>query len=173
METIEIDQLFTLYSKRLHNIALSVTKDWYLAEDVVQETFLKAYKKIETIEDPKKIAAWLSSIAARTAIDFLRAERRKKCCPTNQTIIENALFNSESRHLTEEEVEIRLLETELNGSLAELSKEYKEVLILRIRHGLNEKEIAQKLQLKSTTVKNRLYRARKQLKETLINKYSA
>jgi RNA polymerase sigma factor (sigma-70 family) len=173
MEKIDFDQLYSMYSKRLHHIAFSVVRDPFLAEDVVQETFLKAYKKRETIHDSKKIVSWLSAIAARTAIDFLRVERRGNVFPSDRTIIENVLFDTSMRNFTEEIVDNRLFMEELYISLNHLSKEYKEVLILNLHFGLKEKEIAEKLQLKAATVKTRIYRGRKQLREVLANKYSA
>lgn len=173
MDTIDFDQLYSMYSKRLHHIAFSVVRDQFLAEDVVQETFLKAYNKWDTINDTKKIASWLSAIAARTAIDFLRAEKRKRTIPFDQTIIESILFDSSRRNITEIHVENRLFKEDLNDSLNHLSKEYMEVLILKLHYGLKEKEIAEQLQLTATTVKNRIYRARKQLIEVLTDKYSA
>jgi RNA polymerase sigma factor (sigma-70 family) len=173
MERIDFNQLYTMYSRRLHYIAYSILKDHFLAEDVVQESFLKAFKKKESMNDFNKIAAWLSQITARTAIDFLRNEKRKNCLPSDQSIIEAHLYDSVNQHQTEEEVERRLFEKDLDDSMGKLSKEYKEVLVLKIHYGLKEKEIAIKLQLKPTTIKNRLFRARKQLQEVLSEKNSA
>lgn len=170
---LDFNQLYAMYSKRLYFTAFKIVKDHHLAEDIVQETFLKAYNKVETIGDVSKIAAWLNSIAARTAIDFLRSEQRKNWLVTDQTLIESVLYASNCQNQTEIEVSQNLFEQELHDSMADLSKEYKEVLALKINHGLKEKEIAQYLQLKATTVKNRLYRARKQLIERMAELYSA
>ncbi|WP_147534686.1 RNA polymerase sigma factor [Bacillus marasmi] len=173
MEKLDFNQLYSMYSKRLYYTALSIIRDPFLAEDIVQETFLKAFKKTDTIDDNSKIAAWLNSIAARTAIDILRSEKRNNWMPSDHSLIESVLYSSNSQDMTEIEVENRLFKQELHASMGDLSKEYKEVLILRIDHGLKEKEIAHFLQLKATTVKNRLYRARKQLIQRLSEKYPA
>lgn len=173
MQEIDISQLYSMYSKRLHYIAYSILKDSHLAEDVVQETFVKAFRKIDSIDHQQKIGAWLSAISARTAIDFLRAEKRKNCLPADQSIIEAVLFDSNRQHVTENEVEQRFFEKELNNSMDGLKKEYREVLVLQLHYGLKEKEIAHRLHLRSTTIKNRLYRAKKQLKEALIQQYTA
>lgn len=173
MEAIDFNHLYVMYSKRLQHIAFSVTRDRFLAEDVVQETFIKAFKKIDTIDDSKKIASWLSAIAVRTAIDFLRVEKRNSWILADQLIIENVFFYSGKGPNTEKEVELKLFKEELNQSLLQLSEEYKEVLNLRIQYELKEKEIACKLQLPASTIKNRLYRGRKRLIEVLSNKYTA
>lgn len=173
MAEIDIGHIYSLYSRRLHTIAYSVLKDHFLAEDVVQETFLKAYKNIDSVCDQQKLAAWLAQIAVRTAIDFLRAEKRKNWLPSDQSMIEAILFESNSQDLTEKEVEHNFFQKVLNDSMGQLKKEYKEVLVLQLQYGLKEKEIACQLQLRSSTIKNRLYRARKQLRAALFNKFSA
>jgi RNA polymerase sigma factor (sigma-70 family) len=173
VEKIDFDYIFSMYSRRLQYIAFSIIKDHFLAEDVVQETFLKVHKKIDTIDDPKKIAAWLLSITVRTAIDFLRKEKRMNWIITDQQIMENLFFHSGIGNSTEKEVEMRLFNHELECCLLNLSEEYKEVLKLRIQYGLREQEIACKLQLTASTVKNRLYRGRKQLIKVLTAKYAA
>jgi RNA polymerase sigma-70 factor (ECF subfamily) len=145
-----------------------------LAEDIVQETFIKAYKNINTVEDPKKLGAWLSVITARTAIDFLRLEKRKCWMLVDPSIMEPILGSAGIKEHIEEEVGLHLLHEELNRLIEKnLSKEFQEVLILKTQCGLKENEIANLLNLKSATVKTRLYRARKQLKKAFIEKQSA
>lgn len=171
MNSIDFNQLFFTYSRRLQCLAFSYVRDSFLAEDIVQEAFLKAYKKIDSIEDTNKIGSWLSAITARTAIDFLRLENRK-----NSRLISSSeimLDIAEAKTNTEEEASIHFLKEEISQNMEDLSKESQEVLSLKINHGLNEKEIASRLHLKPSTVKTRLYRARKQLKQAFICKESA
>ncbi|MDP4087451.1 MAG: RNA polymerase sigma factor [Bacillota bacterium] len=165
MISIDFNQLYNQYFKRLLFIAYSFTKDRSLAEDVVQETFIKAYRKMEAVEDFDKIGSWLSSIAARTAIDFLRAEKRRKWITAEQSFIENIHDQTPTNFNTEDKVIYQFLKEEINHSLMKLSQEYQIVLILKIQHGLKENEIARLLRLKTCTVKTRIYRARKQLKQ--------
>lgn len=170
---VNFEALVAMFSKRLTLTAYSITKDWHTAEDVVQESFIKAYKKIETIENIEKIGPWLFAITTRTAIDFLRADKRRKWVPVDFTYMDYLEFRAEEGMSPEEEVEISLLKDDLNQSINSLSKEYQEVLVLRMQYGLKEAEIANVLQLKSTTVKTRLHRARKQLKLAFSEKYPA
>lgn len=170
---VDFEALFALFSKRLTLTAYSITKDWHTAEDVVQESFIKAYKKVETIENIEKIGPWLSAITTRTAIDFLRANKRRKWVPVDFTYMDFLEFHAEVGMSPEEEVEINLFRDDLNQSIHDLSKEYQEVIVLRMQYGLKEAEIANLLQLKSTTVKTRLHRARKQLKLAISEKYPA
>nr|WP_263323607.1 RNA polymerase sigma factor [Neobacillus sp. Marseille-Q6967] len=163
MGNIDFNELFKTYSRRLHGLAFSYTRDPFLAEDVVQETFIKAYKKLDTIVDSTKIGAWLSAITARTAIDLLRMEKRK--CSRLIVSPDSIVGLSSPDKNPEDEVEMLLLNEELSNRMNQLSKDYYDVLCLKIIFGLNEKEIAKRLRLKPSTVKTRLYRARKQLKQ--------
>ena len=173
MAYIDFDELYRKHEKKLRHIAFSITKDRHLAEDVVQETFIKAYKKMETIEDADKIGAWLAAIAGRTAIDYLRAEKRRKWLPSDQSLMEQIFSDQDINPSIEKEVEIMLFKEDIQHLLYKLTNEYQEVLVLRVQYGLKEDEIASQLNLKSGTVKTRLHRARKQLRKVMTEKYPA
>jgi RNA polymerase sigma factor (sigma-70 family) len=173
MGTIDFNQVYSMYAKRLHYIAFQYTKDQFLAEDIVQEAFLKAYKKIDTVEDINKLGAWLAAITARTAIDFLRSEKRKSRVLVDPFIMELMLGSSAIEENVEEVVGMHLFQEELSRIMELLSKEFQEVLILKIQYGLKENEIASLLDLKAATVKTRLYRARRHLKQAFLEKESA
>lgn len=173
MNSLDFNQVYSTHVKRLQCIAYQYTKDRLWAEDIVQEAFVKAFKKIDTIEDPNKIGAWLSAITARTAIDFLRSEKRNRWIPIDNTEMELMMGYDKNKMNTEEAVGIRLFQQDLGRSIRYLSKEFQEVLILKVTYGLKENEIASLLELKSATVKTRLYRARKQLKQVIAEKESA
>ncbi|MBM7650923.1 RNA polymerase sigma factor [Neobacillus cucumis] len=168
MSTIDFNQVYNKYANRLLYIAFKYTHDRLWAEDIVQETFIKAFKKIDTIEDTKKIGAWLSTITARTAIDFLRSEKRCRCLLLGSIQMEPTMSHHINWVNTEEAVAIRLFQKDVDRSMKSLSKEFQEVLVLKVKYGLKENEIARLLDLKSTTVKTRLYRARKQLKQAFV-----
>lgn len=170
---VDFSQMYTLHAKRLTYLAYTIVRDWYEAEDIVQEAFIKAYKKIDTIEDTEKIGAWLRAITVRTAIDYKRADKRRNWTTADLSLLESSSEKSGKGKNTELEVEIRLLKEELNRSIHMLAESYRAVLLLKMEYGLKEADIANMLQLKSTTVKTRLFRARKQLKRTIAEKYPA
>ena len=171
MSTIDISELYGLFYKKLFYIGYSITRDRHLAEDVVQETFIKAMKKIETVEDTSKVGAWLTAIATRTAIDFVRKERNKHAILMEKDKLE--CLGKEMKHNVEEEVETGILEEHVLSAIRKLTHEYQDVLLLKISHGLKETEIARVLDLKPATVKTRIYRARKQLKLLFLKQISA
>ena len=168
MSTIDFNQVYAEYANRLLYIAFKYTHDRRWAEDIVQETFIKAFKKIDTIEDSKKLGAWLSTITARTAIDFLRSEKRNRWMTVDSAQMEPIMCHKTNGMDTEEMAGIRLFQEDLDRSMESLSKEFQEVLTLKVKYGLKENEIARLLGLKSATVKTRLYRARKQLKMAFV-----
>lgn len=171
MNKIDFSEVYRMYYKRLFHISYSITRDLHLAEDVVQETFIKAMKKVETIEDATKVGAWLSVIATRTAIDFVRIERKKNAILMEQEMLE--FLGKEMKQNVEEEVETGILVEEVNCAIGKLTHEYRDVLILKLGNGLKENEIASILDLKPSTVKTRIYRARKQLKLLFLKQISA
>ncbi|KXG43750.1 RNA polymerase sigma factor [Tepidibacillus decaturensis] len=64
--------IFEMFYHRVYNTAYFIIQDRHLAQDVVQETFFKAFQNMHKVEDGHKLGAWLGTIATRTAIDFLR-----------------------------------------------------------------------------------------------------
>ena len=69
-------RLVRQYGEIVHTVSYRLLKDRARAEDVMQETFIKAYETIDTLHDPKRLGSWLKSIAWNKSIDILRAEKR-------------------------------------------------------------------------------------------------
>ncbi|WP_040206133.1 RNA polymerase sigma factor [Neobacillus jeddahensis] len=168
---VDFSEVYKEFYKRLFHISYSITRDLHLAEDVVQETFIKAMNKVDTIEDAKKVGAWLSVIATRTAIDFVRKERKTKAILMEQDMLE--CLGKEMQQNVEEEVESGMLAEQVHCAIGKLTHEYRDVLTLKISHGLKEHEIASILDLNPSTVKTRIYRGRKQLKLLCLKQISA
>ncbi|MFE8699621.1 RNA polymerase sigma factor [Cytobacillus sp. FJAT-54145] len=168
--TMDIEEICSLYSQRLFHVAYSITRDHHHAQDVVQDTFIKAYQKLDTLEDHSKVGAWLSSIATRTAIDYVRKEKRKSEVFLENSIVESNQLHFSSSQDVEKEVELALFEEEIQHVINNLSTDQKNVFLLKIKAGLKEKEIAEKLKLKQGTVKTNLYRAKRHLKSMMVER---
>ena len=63
------------YQKQIHTLAWEKTRDFQIAEDIVQETFLQVYQKLDTLEDPTQFTRWLYQIANRRCIAWFRRNR--------------------------------------------------------------------------------------------------
>ncbi|MBM6618886.1 RNA polymerase sigma factor [Bacillus suaedaesalsae] len=151
--------LYQQHYHTLYNAVHYIIKDHFLSEDIVQETFIKAYEKSETVKDEQKIGAWLKTVAKRTAIDFLRKQKRCSCDCLDEKL------NIACEELTEKHVEWNCFKGEVEKEIRTLKKEQQQILTLKVNNGLKEREIASFLSLNPSTVKINTFRARKILKE--------
>ena len=163
--------IYEIFFPHIYKTAYFITKDHHTTQDVVQETFIKIFKNLDRLEDGSKIKPWISTIATRTAIDFIRKQKRG-----NEFDIENfdtLKFNGKELAPTvEEEVENAFLNELIKGEIYCLSPDYRSVLYLKFIEDLKDQEIADLLDLNLATVKTRIYRAKNQLKVKMNRKSS-
>jgi RNA polymerase sigma-70 factor (ECF subfamily) len=163
--------LLEQYQRPVFSVIVRMVRDYGLAEDLTQETFIKAFRALDSFDRKRKFSSWLFSIAHNTTIDHLR----RKQVPT--VSLEPAGDDSESSSLAflavatdpspEQRVEHSELAAALEVALSGLRPEYSEVLVLRFQQGLAYEEISEVTGLALGTVKTHLYRARKALAEAL------
>ncbi|MCE9686819.1 sigma-70 family RNA polymerase sigma factor [Shewanella sp. AS16] len=131
--------------------------DRHVAEDITQETFLRAWRSLDSLKDEKAAKAWLITILRRE--NARRFERKQfDYSDVEQEQLVDVLSSS-----TEENVEQHLLRRQIG----KLDIEYREPLLLQLIGGFSGEEIAQLLDLNRNTVMTRLFRARNQLKDVL------
>lgn len=140
----------------VYRYALWLIKDKAIAEDVVQETFLRAWKSLDSLQDESAAKAWLITILRRE--NARRFERKQ----FDTVDVDDVSISDPSMH-SEQNIEQR----EVRRAIASLSDEYREPLSLQVIMGYSGDEIAAQLDLNKNTVMTRLFRARKQLKEVL------
>lgn len=160
MNTQEKQQKYEKLVRDMHadvyRYAYWLIKDKAIAEDVVQETFLRAWKSLDSLKDDKAAKAWLITILRR---ENARRFERKQFDLVDMDDV--SLADEGPLHETQLEY------GELHKLMANLSEEYREPLMLQVIFGYNGEEIAQELSLNKNTVMTRLFRARNQLKEAL------
>jgi RNA polymerase sigma factor (sigma-70 family) len=166
----DIGLIYRNYYSKVYYTALSVVKDRFLAEDIVQETFMKAFKNADKMDEECKIGSWLSTIAIRTAIDFIRKEKRTAAIPVEAFILELNEDKLKS-HSVEKEVEQLFLKEDLLQFVGELKPELGDILLLKYQKGLKEEEIARYMKLPLGTVKSRIFRGRNKVKDYLLKQY--
>ncbi|GAC15246.1 sigma-70 family RNA polymerase sigma factor [Aliiglaciecola lipolytica] len=133
-----------------------LVKDKAIAEDIVQETFLRAWKSLDSLKDQKAAKSWL--------ITILRRENARRFERKQFDLVDMDDVSLEDDSLSNElEIEYQ----ELRQLMAGLNEEYREPLILQVMFGYSGDEIAQQLDLNKNTVMTRLFRARSQLKDAL------
>jgi len=131
--------------------------DKHVAEDITQETFLRAWRSLESLKDDKAAKAWLITILRRE--NARRFERKQfNYSDVEQEHLEDVLSSS-----SEDKAEQHLIRRQI----AKLELEYREPLLLQVICGFSGEEIAGILDLNRNTVMTRLFRARNQLKDVI------
>lgn len=157
-----LEELFDQFRETVYKSAYFVTHDHMLAEDVVQNTFLKAYDKIDQLQDPSRVELWLIRIAVNQARDELRRRRRQAWTP------------EENAHLPgprEEQPEFQVVDREehavISAAIDGLASNYQDVILLKYQFEMTTKKIAETLNIPEGTVKTRLRKARAILESVL------
>jgi RNA polymerase sigma-70 factor (ECF subfamily) len=159
------------HSTNVYNLALKLTGDPVAAEDVLQETFLSAFKAIPRFEGKAQLSTWLYRIAHNAAL--MRLRRRQVQTVSLDEPIENEEGLPEPREFADwsENPEEVLLDGELrrvmDGAIGSLSETLRGVFVLRDVNGLSTAQTAEVLGLSEEAVKSRLLRARLALRERL------
>lgn len=159
--------IFEMFYQRIYNIAFFMVKDRDLAQDVVQETFFKAFKQLDTLKDGSKIESWLASIASRTAVDLLRKMNKWNDMAVDDAFLEKTVSKNRNESSVETIVEQRFLKAHLLQKISDMRPEYKQVIVLKYMYDLKDEEIANALHITVGAVKSRLHRAKLKLKDSL------
>lgn len=131
------------------------------AEDLAQETFIKAYKKIDTLKDYKKAKSWLYSIARNTVIDFFRRNKNKEVALSD--VMLDSIAQTTTIAYQQDKAISSEISKELDRCIDRLAKEDGAIVRLLYYEGFSYKEIADLLNINENTLKSRLHRARKVL----------
>jgi RNA polymerase sigma-70 factor, ECF subfamily len=154
----QFDALCAPFRADLFRFLFWLCHDRALAEDVMQETLLRAWRSFDSIQDRKAAKAWLLTIARR---ELARVFERKRL----QTIDIHALADSEQATMTasdSDEVE------EMRRAIMQLEPSYREPLVLQVLFGYSTDEIAKHMELSLPAVLTRLFRARQRLRMQIL-----
>jgi RNA polymerase sigma-70 factor (ECF subfamily) len=171
----EFARLVEAYSGVIYRLALKVVEDPQDAEDVLQETFIKAYRALPNFDGRSSLSTWLYRIATNEALMTLR--RRKSASVANTISIEEPSPNEENEQEPIQIVdwcclpETEMMSTEarayMEKAIETLSPALRTVFLLRDIEGLSTQETAEVLNVSEVVVKTRLSRARMRLRELL------
>ncbi len=151
------ERLCACWRPDLLRFAFWLGRDRQLAEDVVQEALLRAWKSFDALEDDARAKSWLLTIVRR---EFARTFERKRLEVTDL----DALVAAEAEVLAAED-DAAL--AELRREMFRLDDDYREPLVLQVLMGYTTQEIADHMGLQQGTVLTRLYRARQRLRRVL------
>ena len=156
-------RLVNQYQNLIFSICLRLTGDYFVAEDLTQETFLSAYKYIDGF-DGQSEKAWICRIASNKAIDYLKAAKRCEV-PTLQEEMQNEAVSSGLDPL--QKVLNKEIMEEMKERCQALKPPYCDVAVEHFIRGKTAKEIALETKVPLNTVQTRLYRARELLKTSI------
>lgn len=142
------NQVWNNYSADLKQFIISKVKDSSIADDILQDTFIKIHTKLHTLKDLNKLKPWIFSIARNSILDYFKTRKQTFDLPYLATEIE-----PEDKNHTEKDC--------LSGILKNLPKKYRDPLFLSDIKGLKQKEISKTLNLPLPTIKSQIQRARK------------
>ena len=154
------------YQKSVHALAWRKIGDFHIAEDITQETFLKAYQKLSTLKEPQSFAGWLYVIAANYCSTWHRKKRlwTQSLENTNSAALERTTY---SGYIVAENERVAM-ETKrevVKKLFAKLQESERTVITLYYLGEMNYEEISKFLGVSVGTVKTRIYRARQRLKK--------
>ena len=170
-DTAAFGELVRRYEGKIFRLAQHVTQNREDAEDVLQETFMKAYEHLDQFQGNSKFYTWIVRIVVNQALMKLRRRKTDKSVSLDETIDTGEDTMVREIAAWDEDPEQRFSRDELGGILdtavQSLEPPYRSVFVLRDIDELSTEETAEALDLSVPAVKSRLLRARLQLREKL------
>ncbi|SDR83756.1 RNA polymerase sigma-70 factor, ECF subfamily [Polaribacter sp. KT25b] len=154
-------QLYNLYCKAMFLVAFRYVKDRFMAEDVMQDAFIKAFKNIHNYNNEVAFGAWLKRIVINQSIDELKKNKLELVSINEEVIVKSV----EDDWNIDCDISIDRIVEVING----LKEKYRLVLTLYLLEGYDHNEISKILNITSNTSRTHLLRGKNLLKEELKN----
>lgn len=155
------------YSERITSVVSGMISDRDAVDDVVAETFTKAFFRIRNFHGDAGLYTWLYRVAINGAKDHGKKKRRRPALSLEELASGAAAFASPAAGPSVERLEDRELRTAVRAAIEALPPKFRAVLVLRELEGLRYEEIAEILDISQGTVESRLFRARRRLEVKL------
>ena len=155
--------LYDRHYLRVRKFIVMVVKEAFTADDLTQETFIRAHQKLASLNDPQKALPWLLRIAHNLCLDHFRTVPKNR----KSTTIGDASVVDSAAAATVEILERQQMSSCVQQQMTKLPESQRAVLVLYEIFGFAQKEIADILEISIENVKVRLHRARKRFKAIL------
>jgi RNA polymerase sigma-70 factor (ECF subfamily) len=165
-DTEALREVVHAFGERLTAVVSGVLRDRDAVEDVVQETFTKAFYRIHSFQGGSSLYTWLYRVAVNAAKDHIKSRKRRPASSFDDLPGRSALPSTSAPIV--EGLERRELRLAVRAAIAQLPRRFRTVLALRELEGMAYTEIAEVLGLSLGTVESRLFRARRRLKALLV-----
>lgn len=173
---VAFEQLIELYEKKVYNIALHMLKNEEDAKDAAQDSLIKIYRNIKKFDGKSSFSTWVYRVTVNTSLDLIRKKKSSKERDTyslDDQIQVNEQNTMAMGHQGTIHPESHVMKQErlayLKNALELLNEEQRMMIVLRDIQGFSYKEIADITKTTEGTVKSRLNRSRKKLKEILMD----
>lgn len=151
-------KLYKLYCKGMYNVAVRITNNSGLAEDIIQDAFIKAFSEIHKLKDEKAFGGWLKRIVINRCIDVIRKEK----------MLFSDMEALQNQHLEiAEEVDSSVDPELVHYLIKKLPDGAREILVLKALEGYKHAEIGAKLGISESTAKTQFYRAKQLLMQMM------
>lgn len=162
------NQLYKKHSGKVYNFVMKLSHgDSYLAEEIVQDVFVKVWNVRKTIDPKKSFSAFLCTIAKNMVVNIYLHKMQ-------EIIYQDKMKNSTSfstENTTEKDVDYSLLETYINSLIEKLPPARREIFILSRKRLMSNKEIANELKLSENTVESQITKALSFIRKEIKNNY--
>ncbi len=155
-------KLYSLYSKAMLNVAFRICNNTEQAEDLLQESFISAFKNLSSFKGTASFGSWLKRIVVNTSLNYLRSKK-----------IEFEELQEDKNGVPEEKVDYsdqELMVGVVKDGIAQLPTGYRLVISLYLLEGYDHKEIAEVLGISVSTSKSQYNRAKIKLREIIKSK---
>jgi RNA polymerase sigma-70 factor (ECF subfamily) len=160
----EFDRLFTEFSAPIYNYVLRMTGDADRAADIAQDTFIKAYRKLDTLAEASSARAWLYRIATNTAFDEMRRRRNTVRMGDQET---GPIEQADGGPGPETQVLSGLLDERIGRALLRLRPNHRQCLVLSDVEDMSAQQIGEVMEMTSGAVRVLLCRARGEMRRLL------
>ncbi len=160
--------LILKYQSKLFATILNVVKNRELAEDIIQEAYMKAFSKLDTLKDHNQFYAWIKRIALNLALNHF--ERAKRVVDVENEEDDTSYFERIPDGESPEEILVKdELKKYVRHFVDALPDKLRVVIILREIEDMSYEEIAEMMNIPIGTVRSRLFNARQMIKDRLVN----
>jgi RNA polymerase sigma-70 factor (ECF subfamily) len=165
------EALMRRHNRRLFRVTRSVLRDVSAAEDAVQETYLRAFTRLDSYRPEGKFGAWLTRVALNEALMIRRRNRSDTVSLEDAGVDALVAEEHDAEAPTAEQfVEAAHARALLEHAIDALPENFRMVFVLRVVQGLDVRETAESLEINPTTVRTRLFRAQRQLRAELTQR---
>jgi RNA polymerase sigma-70 factor (ECF subfamily) len=163
-DTLAMSAIYDHFKSSLYGLAFRYTRNHAVAEDLLQDIFVKVFSNIHTLDNDNTFVGWLYRIAVNTCLSYLRTHKRiyRKEVPLDDV---EAYITHKSTHKPED-----MMNKTLDAAIQRLSPRLKSVFMLHDIQGFKHEEVAQIMECSVGTSKSQLFKARMKIREYLKKK---